>query len=73
MNIQFTYFTTYILMTVTFLNSFGANNTNIFTQLRHERQILLEKEDEKEINFKKNTSTRSSQLITENTINVSCR
>ena len=71
MNIQFTYFTTYVLMTVTFLNSFGANNTNTFTQLRHERQILLEKEDEKEINFKKNT--RSSQLITENTINVSCR
>ena len=56
---------------MTFLNSFGANNTNIFTQLRHEQQILLEKEDEKEINFKKNT--RSSQSITENTVKVSGR
>ena len=49
---------------MTFLDSFGANNTNIFTRLRHKRQILLEKEDKKQMNFKKNT--RSSQSITEN-------
>ena len=54
---------------MTFLDSFGANNTNIFTRLRHKRQMLLEKEDKKQMNVKKNT--KSSQSITENKIKVS--
>ena len=57
---------------MTFLNSFGAaNNTNIFTRLRHKRKLLPEKEDKKEMNIKKNT--KSSQSITKNTIKVSGR